>query len=109
MNLLGKKIVKLSNNNYVKDENRLELRMMNVSLLKPIIFRQQLIFINHFTIDTMIEKVEIIVMKDQFMKVQYNTQVEKWIDLDGANQVFLRIVYGLHRPITDINFYRIKY
>ncbi len=36
-------------------------------------------------IDNMIEKVEIIVMKDSFMKLQYNTQVEKWIDLDGSN------------------------
>ena len=57
----------------------------------------------------MIEKVEIIVMQDKFTKLSYNSQVEKWIDLDGSNTIFLRIIYGNHRPITDINFYRIKY
>ena len=35
--------------------------------------RQLLILIIQIIIDTMIEKVEIIVMKDQFMKLQYNT------------------------------------
>lgn len=57
----------------------------------------------------MIEKVEIIVMQDEFTKLSYNSQIEKWIDLDGSNTIFLRIIYGHHRPITDINFYRIKY
>lgn len=57
----------------------------------------------------MIEKVEIMVMKDPYTKLIYNSQVEKWIDLDGSNQIFLRVIYGHHRPITDINFYRIKF
>lgn len=39
----------------------------------------------------------------------YNNKTEKWIDLDGTNTIFLRVVYGGHRPITDMNFYRIKY
>ena len=60
-------------------------------------------------IDTMIEKVEIIVMPDEYIKLSYNSQVEKWIELDGSNTIFLRVVYGNHRPITDINFYRVKH
>jgi len=50
---------------------------------------------------------EIIVMQDQYTKISYNSQVEKWIDLDGSNTIFLRIIYGNQFPITDINFYRI--
>ena len=60
-------------------------------------------------IDTMIEKVEIIVMPDEYIKLSYNSQVEKWIELDGSNTIFLRVIYGNHRPITDINFYRVKH
>jgi hypothetical protein len=56
----------------------------------------------------MVEKVEIIVMPDQNTKLSYNSKVEKWLDLDGSNQIFLRVIYGNHRPITDINFYRIN-
>lgn len=41
--------------------------------------------------------------------LQYDSSAEKWIDLDGSNQIFLRVIYGDQRPITDINFYRIKY
>lgn len=48
-------------------------------------------------------------MPDSFTQVQYNSTKEKWIDLDGQNRIFLKIIYGSHRPITDINFYRIKY
>lgn len=65
--------------------------------------------VTNLLLDKMIEKVEIIVMQDEFTKLSYNSQVEKWIDLDGSNSIFLRIIYGHHRPITDINFYRIKY
>ena len=60
-------------------------------------------------LDTMIEKVEIIVMPDEYIKLSYNSQVEKWIELDGSNTIFLRVIYGNHRPITDINFYRVKH
>lgn len=56
----------------------------------------------------MIEKVEIVVMLDSYTNLSYNSQFEKWLDLDGTNTIFLRIIYGHHRPITDINFYRIK-
>jgi len=56
-----------------------------------------------------VEKVEIVLMADAFTKLTYNSLVEKWIDLDGTNKIYLRIIYGQHRPITDINFYRIKY
>jgi len=55
----------------------------------------------------MIEDLEIIVMQDEYTKISYNSQIEKWIDLDGSNMIFLRIIYGNQRPITDINFYRI--
>lgn len=58
----------------------------------------------------MIERVEIILMQDPSMTVlQYNPQAEKWIDLDGSGAIYLRVIYGQSRPITDINFYRIKY
>jgi hypothetical protein len=57
----------------------------------------------------MIEKVEIIVMPDEFIELIYNSQVEKWVDLDGSKMVYLRVIYGNHRPITDINFYRVKH
>lgn len=60
-------------------------------------------------LDTTIERVEIIVMKNANTNFNYNKQAEKWIDLDGTNTVFLRVIYGNHRPITDLNFYRIKY
>jgi hypothetical protein len=48
-------------------------------------------------------------MGDPSTKLEYNVLQEKWIDLDGTGQIYLRITYGQHRPITDINFYRIKY
>ena len=48
-------------------------------------------------------------MPDEYIKLSYNSQVEKWIELDGSNTIFLRVVYGNHRPITDINFYRVKH
>jgi len=48
-------------------------------------------------------------MKDPYTKLSYNSQIEKWIELDGSNTIFLRIIYGHHRPITDVNFYRVKY
>lgn len=57
----------------------------------------------------MIEKVEIVYKADPDLMIPYNRQTEKWIDLDGTNQIFLRILYGESRPITDINFYRIKH
>ena len=57
----------------------------------------------------MVTKVEIIMMPDPSIKLNYNSQQEKWIDLDGSNQTYLRVIYGLHKPITDINFYRIKH
>lgn len=47
-------------------------------------------------------------MKDSFTQLKYNATKENWIDLDGTNQIFLRVIYGNYRPITDINFYRIK-
>lgn len=57
----------------------------------------------------MVEKVEIIYKADPDIMVPYNKQTEKWIDLDGTNTIFLRVIYGSQKPITDLNFYRIKH
>jgi hypothetical protein len=57
----------------------------------------------------MVERVEIIYKADPDIVVPYNKTAEKWIDLDGANTIFLRLIYGTEKPITDINFYRIKH
>ena len=37
----------------------------------------------------------------------YNPDKEKWIDLDGTKNFFLRLFYGSNNPITDLNFYYI--
>jgi hypothetical protein len=37
----------------------------------------------------------------------YNPDKEKWIDLDGSSNFFLRLIYGSNNPITDLNFYYI--
>ena len=50
---------------------------------------------------------KLFIIQDEYTKISYNSQIEKWIDLDGSNMIFLRIIYGNQRPITDINFYRI--
>ncbi len=42
----------------------------------------------------MIEKVELIYKQDPDIVIPYNKSQEKWIDLDGANQMFLRVIYG---------------
>ena len=36
----------------------------------------------------------------------YDSQAEKWIDLDGTQTVFLKITYG-EQPITEVNFFNI--
>ena len=57
----------------------------------------------------MVEKVEIVLMNEVGVTV-FQAPTEKWIDLDGSNTIFLRVTYAAEsaRPITDINFYRIK-
>ena len=62
----------------------------------------------------MIERVELFLMKNQadinFIRQQkFEPFTEKWIDMDGTGQVFLKITYGTENPITDLNFYRIKH
>lgn len=57
----------------------------------------------------MVSKVEIITMPDPSIKPTFNSSLEKWIDLDGSCTIYLRVVYGSHKPVTDINFYRIKH
>jgi hypothetical protein len=59
----------------------------------------------------MVERVEIVIMNDPSSKkiLQYNPMAEKWVDLDGSNQIYLHLIYGQSRPITDINFYKIKH
>ena len=57
----------------------------------------------------MIEKIELIVKRDADHVIDYNPLKEKWIDLDGSKTIYLRVIYGDSRPITDINFYRIPY
>lgn len=43
----------------------------------------------------------------------YNPNVEKWVDLDGTQTMYLRMVYGNgtsnddQQPITEINFFNI--
>lgn len=37
----------------------------------------------------------------------YDPNKEKWIDLDGTKNFYLRLIYGTKNPITDINFYYI--
>ena len=37
----------------------------------------------------------------------YNPNKEKWIDLDGTKNFYLKLTYGTTNPITDINFYYI--
>ena len=37
----------------------------------------------------------------------YDPSKEKWIDLDGTKNFYLRLVFGSKNPITDINFYYI--
>ena len=37
----------------------------------------------------------------------YNPDKEKWIDLDGTKNFFLRLFFGNNNPITDLNFYYI--
>ena len=67
----------------------------------------------------MIERVEIILvpntleieLQEKFNEFfeNANPMQEKWIDLDGSGQIYLHCIYGEARPITDINFYRIKH
>ena len=37
----------------------------------------------------------------------HNPDKEKWIDLDGTQNFYLRLFYGNSNPITDLNFYYI--
>ena len=37
----------------------------------------------------------------------YDPNKEKWIDLDGTRNFFLRLFFGNNNPITDLNFYYI--
>ena len=37
----------------------------------------------------------------------YDPMKEKWIDLDGTRNFFLRLIFGSKNPVTDINFYYI--
>ena len=67
----------------------------------------------------MIEKVEIILvpkhldlnLQEKFSQEleASNPMLERWIDLDGSGQIYLHFMFGVSKPITDINFYRIKH
>ena len=67
----------------------------------------------------MIEKVEIILvpkhldlnLQEKFSQEleASNPLLERWIDLDGSGQIYLHFMFGVSKPITDINFYRIKH
>ena len=67
----------------------------------------------------MIEKVEIILvpkhldlnLQEKFSQEleASNPLLERWIDLDGSGQIYLHFIFGVSKPITDINFYRIKH
>ncbi len=67
----------------------------------------------------MIERVEIILVPkhlDIDLQQKFNEEleasnpmIERWIDLDGSGQIYLHCTFGVNKPITDINFYRIKH
>ncbi len=39
---------------------------------------------------------------------QHDPFAEKWVDLDGTNTFFLRMIFGnLKDPITEVNFFNI--
>jgi hypothetical protein len=64
---------------------------------------------SHIFVDLMIEKVELILVKEHMIPVEYDPLKEKWLDLDGSGSIYLHIIYGDTRPITDVNFYRINH
>ena len=38
----------------------------------------------------------------------YDPDQEKWVDLDGTQHFFLRLIYGKNNPITEFNFFYIS-
>jgi hypothetical protein len=38
----------------------------------------------------------------------YDPEHEKWIDLDGSQNFYLRLIYGKSNPITEFNFFYIS-
>jgi hypothetical protein len=39
--------------------------------------------------------------------IQFNRNKENWLDLLGNKRVYLRMIYGTKKPITEMNFYNI--
>lgn len=39
--------------------------------------------------------------------IQFNKNKENWLDLLGNKRVYLRMVFGTKKPITEMNFYNI--
>jgi hypothetical protein len=38
----------------------------------------------------------------------YNPSKEKWVDLDGSKQFYLRMIFGAEKePIIEVNFFNI--
>jgi len=38
----------------------------------------------------------------------YDPEKENWVNIDGIQRTWLRMIYGTKNPITDINFFRIS-
>ena len=39
----------------------------------------------------------------------YDPEKEKWLDLDGTQSIYLRVIFGnQNQPITDLNFFNIQ-
>ena len=39
---------------------------------------------------------------------EHSPEAEKWIDLDGSSNFYLRLIYGeTAKPITEVNFFYI--
>jgi hypothetical protein len=39
---------------------------------------------------------------------EHNPYEEKWVDLDGSNTFYLRMIFGTSKdPITEVNFFNI--
>jgi len=68
------------------------------------------LFASKNPLDQTVERLQLVIMKDAPTLPSYNREKEKWIDLDGRGRIYLQVIYGTEkRPITDLNFYRIKF
>ena len=47
---------------------------------------------SHIFVDLMIEKVELILVKEHMIPVEYDPLKEKWLDLDGSGSIYLHII-----------------